>query len=457
MACRGTVEPVKRRAFFYLLGLRALVEHVEHASARCERLLQRRTQVRHGDNRAERRHERRTRDRRRAEGDHPAVRQVHCRKQHAHIEREHHRARRRHGRRRAVLQAAFHLGEAAHAACQLVCAVVGAPELQRFAQTAQTVEHERVHGADGVAHLAPARAARLRRDPRHRNAHDRIGEGRVEGQKRRERRRERHHDDRHDKGNRGGRERVRIEHLEKLDVACEQGHEVTLVAALELCGRKRAHLAEHLVAHKREDLERQVVVAQLLAVAKRPADHAAHGHERARRAHGERTPCARRAEQAIRCEHGEEDRREKAEHAQHDGKRHHGKKRARKPHKPRHDGEIGAAARRCGARRPTSVGTRGANRLTGFARHLQSVHARNRARGHRARGGIPVALRERLQLRLALPQPRIGAFPCEQLGVRAMLREFSLLKDINRIGLLDCRQAVRDHDDRVAARKLARG
>ena len=74
MAYRGTVEPVKRRAFFYLLGLRALVEHVEHTSARCERLLQRRTQVRHGDDRAERRHERRARDRRRAEGDHPAVR-----------------------------------------------------------------------------------------------------------------------------------------------------------------------------------------------------------------------------------------------------------------------------------------------------------------------------------------------------------------------------------------------
>ena len=284
MARRGAAEPVERDAVFNLYGLRILVEHVEHAGARCERLLQRRTQVRHGDDRAERRHERRARDRRRAEGDNPAVRQVHRREQHAHIEREHHRTRRRHGNRRAIFQATLHLGEVAHAAGQLARAIIGAPELQRFAQAAQAVEHKRVHGADGVAHLAPARSARLRRNPRHRNAHDRVGEGSVGGQKRRERCRERHHDNRHEKGDRCGRERVRVEHLEKLDVTCEQGHKVALVATFELGRRKRAHLAEHLVAHEREDLERQVVVAQLLAIAKRPADHAAHDHERARHA-----------------------------------------------------------------------------------------------------------------------------------------------------------------------------
>ena len=38
-----------------------------------------------------------------------------------------------------------------------------------------------------------------------------------------------------------------------------------------------------------------------------------------------------------------------------------------------------------------------------------------------------------------------------------MLHKFSLLKDINLIGMLDGRQTMRDHDDRVAARKLARG
>ena len=391
---------------------------------------------------------------------------MHRREQHAHIEREHHRTRRRHGNRRAIFQATFHLGKIAHAAGQLARAIVGEPELQRFAQAAQAVEHERVHGADGVAHLASARAARLRRNPRDRNAHDRIGEGGVGSQKRRERCRERHHDDRHDKGDRGGRERVRVEHLEKLDIACEQGHKVSLVAAFELGRRKRAHLAEHLVAHEREDFERQVVVAQLLAVAKRPADHAAHDHERARRAQRDNAPRARCIEQAVRCEHGEEDRREEAEHAQHDGERHHGKKRTREPHKPRHDGEMGAATRCCGARGPTSVGTRGLNRLVGFAGHLRDVRAQGRAltQGRafardsaRTRGRFPAALRERLQLRLALPQPHVGAPARKQLGMRSVFHEFSLLKDVNLIGMLDGRQTMRDHDDRVAAHKLARG
>ena len=253
---------------------------------------------------------------------------------------------------------------------------------------------------------------------------------------------------------------MRVEHLEKLDIACEQGHKVALVAAFELGRRKRTHLAEHLVAHEREDLERQVVVAQLLAVAKRPADHAAHDHERARRAQRDNAPRARCAEQAVCCEHSEEDRRKEAEHAEYDGERHHGKERAREPHKPRHDGEIGAAARCCGARGPTSIGTRGLNRLVGFAGHFRDVRARGRARARgrtRIRGRFPAALRERLQLRLALPQPRVGAPARKQLGMRPVFHEFSLFKDVNLISMLDSRQTMRDHDDRVAARKLARG
>ena len=54
MARHSAAESVERDAVFNLYGLRALVEHVEHAGARCERLLQRRTQVRHGDDWAER-------------------------------------------------------------------------------------------------------------------------------------------------------------------------------------------------------------------------------------------------------------------------------------------------------------------------------------------------------------------------------------------------------------------
>ena len=135
---------------------------------------------------------------------------------------------------------------------------------------------------------------------------------------------------------------MRIEHLEKLDVACEQGHKVTLVAALELCGRKRAHLAEHLVAHERENLECEIVVAQLLAVAKRTAHHAAHRHCHARCAHRNRGPYACGIEQAICRKHRKENRRNETEHAQKNRERHNGQKRTRKAHKPRHDAEVRA-------------------------------------------------------------------------------------------------------------------
>ena len=41
--------------------------------------------------------------------------------------------------------------------------------------------------------------------------------------------------------------------------------------------------------------------------------------------------------------------------------------------------------------------------------------------------------------------------------MRSVLHKFPLIKDVNLIGMLDGRQTMRDHDDRVAARKLARG
>ena len=41
--------------------------------------------------------------------------------------------------------------------------------------------------------------------------------------------------------------------------------------------------------------------------------------------------------------------------------------------------------------------------------------------------------------------------------MRSAFHKFPLLKDVNLIGMLDGRQTMRDHDYRVAARKLARG
>ena len=180
----SALEPLKRHAAFDLFGLRMLIEHVEHASARGKRLLQRGAQIRHGDNRPKRRHERRACHNGASEIEHAVVHQVHRREQHAHIERQDHSARRRHGNRRAPLQASLDANEAIHAIRQFLRAVARATELQGFAQTAQAVEHEGIHRANGIAHFTAARAARFRGNPRHRNAHNRIRECDIERQQR---------------------------------------------------------------------------------------------------------------------------------------------------------------------------------------------------------------------------------------------------------------------------------
>ena len=138
---------------------------------------------------------------------------------------------------------------------------------------------------------------------------------------------------------------MRIENLEQLDVARQQRNQIALVAALELGRSERTHFAEDLVAHERENLECEIVVAQLLAVAKRTAHHAAHRHRRARRAHRNRGPYACGIEQAIRRKHRKENRRKETKHAQKNRERHNGQKRARKAHKPRHDAEIRTTTR----------------------------------------------------------------------------------------------------------------
>ena len=112
--------------------------------------------------------------------------------------------------------------------------------------------------------------------------------------------------------------------------------------ALELCRSERAHFAEDLIAHERENLECEIVVAQLFAVAKRTAHHAAHRHRHARRVHRNRSPNACGIEQAIRRKHRKENRRNETEYAQKNRERHNGQKRARKAHKPRHDAEVRA-------------------------------------------------------------------------------------------------------------------
>ena len=141
---------------------------------------------------------------------------------------------------------------------------------------------------------------------------------------------------------------MRVEHLQKLHIGRDERHEIALVAALQLRGRQAPQGREHAVAHERQDAERQVVVAQLLAVAQRAAHDAANRQKHGRRARRNGLGQAGQAEQRVACEHGEEDGGGEAGRAQQHGQPHDGQQRAREPHEAQHDGEVGAAGSRRG-------------------------------------------------------------------------------------------------------------
>ena len=66
------------------------------------------------------------------------------------------------------------------------------------------------------------------------------------------------------------------------------------------------------------------------------------------------------------------------------------------------------------------------------------------------------AMREGFKLGLLFPELRICAALRKKLRVRAMLHKLPLLKNVNCISMLEGRQPVRNHDDRMGAGQLAR-
>ena len=74
------------------------------------------------------------------------------------------------------------------------------------------------------------------------------------------------HDEREQRRDDRGRDRVRVEDLEQLNVRRDDGDEVAAVAPLELRGAETAQCAEDLVADQRKQLEGDEVVAGLLGV-----------------------------------------------------------------------------------------------------------------------------------------------------------------------------------------------
>ena len=92
----------------------------------------------------------------------------------------------------------------------------------------------------------------------------------------------------------------------------------------------------HAVADEREQLERDEVVARLLAVAEKPARHGAdrHRHDETRE-RGRRTVREHR-EHAVAAEHRNRRRADVAEKPHEDGQHHEPHERAHQAHEPKH-------------------------------------------------------------------------------------------------------------------------
>ena len=236
-----------------------------------------------------------------------------------------------------------------------------------------------------------------------------------------------------------------VEHLQKLDVGGDEGDEVALVAALELGRRQPPQRREHLVAHERELLEGQIVVAQLLAVAQGAAHDTARCHERARRGEPDALRKPRRVGQRVGREHREEDGGQKAEHAERGREHHPRKERLHEAHEPQHHRHV-RAPRALRGRVPALRSVRPAvlrgalvARLLGRARRLVGADRS----------------REALEVRLLAPQPRERALARQQLLARARLGHAPVGHHVDAVGLGHGGQPVGDHDDGLLARKLA--
>ena len=403
---RGARERPQIHTVVDLLGLRALVKQLKHAPPGRKRLLQRGAEIRHGDDRAERRHEGGRGHKSPVGRDGTGQAQRPRRQHHRNVERQHQPVRQRHRQSAAPLEARFRAGKLVHAFVQLARTFGRSAELQRLAQASQAVKHERVHTAQPLPQLAPAHAAGLRGGVRHRYAHQQVGCKSQQSQRRRYRRDERRHARRHDERDDRRGQRVSIEHFQQFDIAGHKRNKVAFVAAFQLRRSQAAQRGEHAVAHERQQLEREIMVAQLLAVAQRPARDAADGHERQRGAVADSLRKARQVDERVDPEHREEDGRPEAQHSQHDGQRHPGSQRAHEPHQPQHHRQVRSARRLDGRRLfPSSPMRRAVGAARRLGRGARGSSGNRRRRLRQPILGIVRFDRRREALELGLPAP----------------------------------------------------
>ena len=108
-------------------------------------------------------------------------------------------------------------------------------------------------------------------------------------------------------------DRVRVEHLQQLDVRRDDRNEIALIASLKLGRAEPTQRAEHLIADAREELEGDEMVARLLRIAKSSAQHRKYEHARKQRPQSQRY---RKMQQLQQCITAKDRDQRRAEYAQ---------------------------------------------------------------------------------------------------------------------------------------------
>ena len=126
----------------------------------------------------------------------------------------------------------------------------------------------------------------------------------------------------HDQGDEHRRDRVRIKHLQQLDIAGEHADEITFPSSFKLGRTKPAQRRKHMVADERQQLEGDIVVASLLAITQQPAPDAKQRQERKQQCQRDRLAQPQQRDQPVSAQHRDQDRAEEAGDPQQDSEDH---------------------------------------------------------------------------------------------------------------------------------------
>ena len=202
-------------------------------------------------------------------------------------------------------------------------------ELQRLAQAPQAVQEKAVKIPEFIPVSAPRIPAQPGDQPGHEQPHQQIAAGsrqaheRMQPVKESQHQRAGNHRDQ-DRGN-----RMRIKHLQQLDIAGDNGDQVALFLCLQLCRRQPAQRAENFIPDQRQQMKGNVMIAELLSVMQDSPQDAADHNQNKQRGNRQGRGKTQNGGQGLRPEHIQKDRAQETGYSQKHRQHHH---RQQRPH-----------------------------------------------------------------------------------------------------------------------------